>query len=264
MQEEYSQWGIEQQQQQELEEQKAQKAQQQQEQEDDYEEHVFDRNVGEKAVLPTILEAELAGMSDKKGVPEPPNHDHDHQELEALSRSLSTSEHTSHFEEWRELLKAGALATSLNGGAAAVAEAEKALTPTLGFAPASPLQPKEPPKEPPQMNHASPSPSQGRLRQLLGRALSAPDPARQRRPAPRPQLAGRPLLPPGSNGMQVTIFDNEPTSIIAYFLASGPYQDYLKEAVALLAAKKAPEKLGQAPRWQCFYSYGISWPQKQH
>ena len=38
--------------------------------------------------------------------------------------------------------------------------------------------------------------------------------------AGRVELSGRALLPPGADGMHITVFDDEPTSVIAYCLAS--------------------------------------------
>jgi hypothetical protein len=34
------------------------------------------------------------------------------------------------------------------------------------------------------------------------------------------ELSGRALLPSGSGGLRVSVFDEEPTSIVAYFLSS--------------------------------------------
>ncbi|KDD77007.1 phosphatidylinositol-4-phosphate 5-kinase, partial [Helicosporidium sp. ATCC 50920] len=43
---------------------------------------------------------------------------------------------------------------------------------------------------------------------------------------------GRALLPAGQDGVSITIFDQEPTSIIAYALASGAYKQYVQEAIS--------------------------------
>eukprot|EP00887_Chlorella_sp_A99_P005551 scaffold1.g5551.t1 len=81
-------------------------------------------------------------------------------------------------------------------------------------------------------------PVPSRLKQLLAR-LGAPGPE-VAAPALRPlcagllELSGRPLLPPVADGVAVTVFDGEPTSIVAYFLATREYQQYLRDAVATI------------------------------
>ncbi len=48
------------------------------------------------------------------------------------------------------------------------------------------------------------------------------------------RLAGRPFLPPGIDDRVVVVRDDEPTSVIAYFLSTREYQVFLDDAVALI------------------------------
>ncbi|GAB4817632.1 hypothetical protein N2152v2_004678 [Parachlorella kessleri] len=84
----------------------------------------------------------------------------------------------------------------------------------------------------------APQKQPSKLKQLLGRLRLDGPGAQQAGGAGTPgaaaagkvELSGRSLLPPGLEGMHVTIFDEEPTSIIAYFLSTRVYQQYLRDA----------------------------------
>lgn len=65
-----------------------------------------------------------------------------------------------------------------------------------------------------------PEKAPSRLRQLLGKLRSEPAPGQLPLPTGRVELSGRTLLPGGADGMRVAVFDEEPTSIIAYCLAT--------------------------------------------
>lgn len=60
----------------------------------------------------------------------------------------------------------------------------------------------------------------GKLLQLLGKLRSEPAPGHVPLTTGRVELSGRALLPGGADGMRVAIFDDEPTSVVAYFLAT--------------------------------------------
>ena len=59
-----------------------------------------------------------------------------------------------------------------------------------------------------------------KLMQLLGKLRSDLQPGHMPLTAGRVELSGRALLPGGADGARVAIFDDEPTSIVAYFLST--------------------------------------------
>lgn len=65
-----------------------------------------------------------------------------------------------------------------------------------------------------------PAKQPSKLLQLLGKLRSELAPGHVPLTAGRVELSGRALLPGGADGMRVAIFDDEPTSIVAYFLAT--------------------------------------------
>lgn len=69
---------------------------------------------------------------------------------------------------------------------------------------------------PPLASEKAPS----KLMQLLGKLRSELAPGHMPLTAGKVELSGRALLPGGADGMRVAVFDDEPTSIIAYFLAT--------------------------------------------
>jgi hypothetical protein len=77
--------------------------------------------------------------------------------------------------------------------------------------------------------HPPPQKQPSKLMQLLGKlrldvpGAALPGGAAQQAAAPgtgKVELSGRSLLPPGLDDVHVTIFDEEPTSVIAYFLST--------------------------------------------
>lgn len=65
-----------------------------------------------------------------------------------------------------------------------------------------------------------PAKQPSKLLALLGKLRSELAPGHLPLTAGRVELSGRALLPGGADGMRVAIFDDEPTSVIAYFLAT--------------------------------------------
>ncbi|PRW32495.1 FAB FYVE-domain PI-3,4-kinase [Chlorella sorokiniana] len=92
-----------------------------------------------------------------------------------------------------------------------------------------------------------PEKAPSRLRQLLGKLRSEPAPGQLPLPTGRVELSGRALLPGGADGMRVAVFDEEPTSIIAYCLATREYQQYLHDAVATILFGEAGQRSSAAP-----------------
>lgn len=88
--------------------------------------------------------------------------------------------------------------------AGSAAQPPPSLNSTPAASPAAPLPEKAP----------------SRLRQLLGKLRSEPAPGQLPLPVGKVDLSGRALLPGGADGMRVAVFDEEPTSIIAYCLAT--------------------------------------------
>jgi len=67
----------------------------------------------------------------------------------------------------------------------------------------------------------------------------------------RVELGGRALLPPGIDDLVLSIFDDEPTSIISYFLANRTYQQYIEESLdGILHGKRDTGALAPAPAKQ--------------
>ena len=60
-------------------------------------------------------------------------------------------------------------------------------------------------------------------------------------------LNGLSLLPPGAHGTSVTVFENEPTSVITFFLSSCQYREYLQGARKGLLPKEYISKGDETP-----------------
>ncbi|KAL4855645.1 putative 1-phosphatidylinositol-3-phosphate 5-kinase [Chlorella vulgaris] len=73
-----------------------------------------------------------------------------------------------------------------------------------------------------------------KLLALLGRLRNDLQPGHMPLTAGKVELSGRALLPSGSGGLRVSVFDEEPTSIVAYFLSSKRRRRLAAEAVQQL------------------------------
>lgn len=61
--------------------------------------------------------------------------------------------------------------------------------------------------------------------------------------SPPGDLLGRALLPPGVHNRVVVVHDDEPTSIVAYFLSTKEHQSFLEECGAfILSGGPRPER----------------------